>query len=340
MVNMVSTPEDLCSSVQKESLVDEESVSSISLSGSSQRSVFNGEEDPLIKKYLEKLSKDEISSIVSHRGFHYGNDDLGRPLENTLRAFETAWKNGVIICECDVQCTQDGDLVVCHDSSFSRLVGADVPLLSRSSSAEVSQLYLKNGETPVMLEELLEVLSLYPTKKLVIETKEDNTETLLFGLRKVLENKRFVKLFENGQIPLIMSFNYTAMKTLLKLRKEYVVEGGKFPELYLLTKGRDEVVQYVFESSPEKNFDMSNLKNVAYVDKLLDGLDGIYVAFLPALYENEKVVQFLHELKRKYKLGVFYRKFHTESYDQFRKLRNVGFKYVNTDFPSVEKYFG
>ena len=52
--------------------------------------------------------------VVAHRG--------GAALapENTLSAFENAWKIGVDMVECDVHLSKDGELVVMHDPDVSR----------------------------------------------------------------------------------------------------------------------------------------------------------------------------------------------------------------------------
>ncbi len=64
---------------------------------------------------LEKLySSEKCPIITAHRGFS------GRFPENTLAAFEAAYRLGVDIIEFDVRETSDGKLVIMHDTSIDR----------------------------------------------------------------------------------------------------------------------------------------------------------------------------------------------------------------------------
>ena len=61
--------------------------------------------------------------IIAHRGFS------ALAPENTLGAFELAWKNGTDACELDVYLTADGKTAVIHDKDAKRTTGVkmDVP---------------------------------------------------------------------------------------------------------------------------------------------------------------------------------------------------------------------
>lgn len=52
--------------------------------------------------------------IIGHRGIAL------RYPENTLASFAAAMEAGALACECDVHCTADGHVVVCHDSNLRR----------------------------------------------------------------------------------------------------------------------------------------------------------------------------------------------------------------------------
>ena len=52
--------------------------------------------------------------IVAHRGLHHDYP------ENSLGAFRAAWGAGIEWCECDVQESADGELVVIHDPTLER----------------------------------------------------------------------------------------------------------------------------------------------------------------------------------------------------------------------------
>lgn len=68
--------------------------------------------------------------------------------ENTLAAFELALAAGCDGCECDVQLSRDGQLVVFHDDTLKRLVGIPerVPDLS---AAELGVLRVRNRHRAV-----------------------------------------------------------------------------------------------------------------------------------------------------------------------------------------------
>ena len=68
------------------------------------------------------MTKEDLGSIVAHRGFHNNNDQIhNRPLENTLSSFEQIWTAGISLCECDIAMTRDGKIVMAHDETFERL---------------------------------------------------------------------------------------------------------------------------------------------------------------------------------------------------------------------------
>jgi len=67
------------------------------------------------------LGNSFLSRLVAHRGFHDISDNLSRPVENSVEAYETAWSAGIKMCECDVALTSDNQVILCHDENFSRL---------------------------------------------------------------------------------------------------------------------------------------------------------------------------------------------------------------------------
>ena len=72
--------------------------------------------------------------LVTHRG------ESGDAPENTVPAFELAWKRGAAwAVETDVRVTSDGELVCCHDASAERTGGADLPI-AKTTFAELRKL--------------------------------------------------------------------------------------------------------------------------------------------------------------------------------------------------------
>jgi glycerophosphoryl diester phosphodiesterase len=73
------------------------------------------------------------AEIIAHRG-----ESFLAP-ENTLAAFNLAWKLGANVVELDVRLTADGHLIVCHDDDTKRTTGRKL-LIHQSTLAELRQL--------------------------------------------------------------------------------------------------------------------------------------------------------------------------------------------------------
>ena len=71
--------------------------------------------------------------IVAHRGFS------ARAPENTLGAFELAWKNQTDACELDVYLTADGKTAVIHDKDTKRTTGVKMDVAA-AKQAELTAL--------------------------------------------------------------------------------------------------------------------------------------------------------------------------------------------------------
>eukprot|EP00924_Labyrinthula_sp_SR-Ha-C_P008347 maker-scaffold_11-snap-gene-10.13-mRNA-1 protein AED:0.00 eAED:0.00 QI:106/1/1/1/0.5/0.33/3/277/334 len=319
---------------------DTVSVSSVSASEASLRNAYHGENEKVLGEYVEKLKEEELNCLVAHRGFHLPSDDMERPLENTLRAFDAAWRKGVKICECDVHCTFDGDLVVCHDESFSRLIGKeDLPLRDRLSE-QVRMTYLKNGENVLFLETLLNIMIGNPNRKLVIEVKESNVDFLVKGMKKLIADEDYKTLFTNSQIPVMMSFDLHIIRSLREFR-DSLDENSKlaFSNLFLLTECQGDSIQGLYNAQEPVQVNISNIEDITKLEVLLLGLDGVYFDFAKELISSPKVEKILNHLKQKVKLGVFFQKIEDETYSNFKSLRKKGFEFINTDFPPASFYF-
>src|SRR6218665_2783131 len=66
--------------------------------------------------------------LLAHRGLA-----LDVP-ENTLLAFEHAWQAGARSLESDVHLTSDGEVVISHDPTLTRLTGSPPPTSSPTTS--------------------------------------------------------------------------------------------------------------------------------------------------------------------------------------------------------------
>jgi len=107
--------------------------------------------------------------IVAHRG---ASRDAQ---ENTIAAFELAWKQGADAIECDIWLTGDGHIVCFHDADTKRLTDVE-KVVSQSTLGELRELDigLKHGEAfkGSRIPTLEEVLATIPAgKKIFIEIK-------------------------------------------------------------------------------------------------------------------------------------------------------------------------
>jgi glycerophosphoryl diester phosphodiesterase len=101
----------------------------------------------------------------AHRGVHDG----GAFPENSLIAFAAALELGAGI-ECDLRLTNDGHVVVFHDSDARRMCGS-VMQIGRSSLAELGRLRIGDGPIPT-LESLLRLVG--GRVPLLLEVKVEN----------------------------------------------------------------------------------------------------------------------------------------------------------------------
>ena len=72
--------------------------------------------------------------IIAHRGFS------AKAPENTIEAFELAWKSGADACELDIHLTADGEVVVIHDKDTKRTFPGENKVIASSKLAELSGL--------------------------------------------------------------------------------------------------------------------------------------------------------------------------------------------------------
>eukprot|EP00494_Astrolonche_serrata_P033839 UN34108 len=167
------------------------------------------------------LDPNIINHLVLHRGYHCSQDELNRPLENTLRAYEVAWSSGMLFCECDVCVTNDGKLVLNHDETTERLSLLKInsqramKRLQSFNFEELLQYPLKNGDRIPLLEEVLNSASYFKSpKKLVVEIKHQEKHDVV---REII---KFFKLRPHllKNVELFMSFN---LPLISRLKKEY-----------------------------------------------------------------------------------------------------------------------
>ncbi|MBL7221303.1 MAG: Gfo/Idh/MocA family oxidoreductase [Phycisphaerae bacterium] len=138
------------------------------------------------------------ASIVAHRG---ASRDAP---ENTLAAFELAWRQGADAIEGDFYLTKDNRIVCIHDSTTKRTGGANL-VVAKSTLAELRKLDVGKwrgakwaGQRIPTLEE---VLAIVPAgKRILIEIKCG--PEIVGVLKKVLDSSRLTR-----QQTILISFN-------------------------------------------------------------------------------------------------------------------------------------
>ncbi|MBR7034107.1 MAG: S-layer homology domain-containing protein [Clostridia bacterium] len=136
-----------------------------------------------INTYCDPGTVSRTPLFIGHRGYET------RAPENSLDSFREALENGGEIFEIDVDITKDGHIVVMHDGSINRTTNYDGPLSIGEMTLEeireyniVSDVYCPGkyrlGEVTDLkvptLEEVLELLALYPGHRVFIELKGSN----------------------------------------------------------------------------------------------------------------------------------------------------------------------
>eukprot|EP00511_Aplanochytrium_stocchinoi_P010714 CAMPEP_0204868022 /NCGR_PEP_ID=MMETSP1348-20121228/25310_1 /ASSEMBLY_ACC=CAM_ASM_000700 /TAXON_ID=215587 /ORGANISM="Aplanochytrium stocchinoi, Strain GSBS06" /LENGTH=328 /DNA_ID=CAMNT_0052020789 /DNA_START=457 /DNA_END=1443 /DNA_ORIENTATION=- len=305
---------------------------------------------------FERIPQNLRTRLVSHRGFHSVHDELTRPIENTLEAYEYAWRTGTTFCECDIALTADKTLILCHDDSFRRLAAdpeskvANTPV-SELTLEELSLISLKDGAKVPTLEEVLDLCSRFEHAQLVIEIKSGGdaygtelAETLgkfLFGLRKDLLS----------QVAVIMSFSLQTMLKMKQVSLKSNNDGKPLPKHLILTKvfPENESLQatadfaYTFDIEDEQELPCKLNQRQTEVEKNLIAsgehpLDGIYLQFQEKMLHNPVAQRWLENMSSKYNVGVWGRNTDPDNVHIGKVLVQLGVSYVNTDFPPNEKY--
>ena len=134
---------------------------------------------------LEKTVYEPDTLVIAHRGF------MEKGVENTISSIEASAKAGAEMVEIDIQQTKDGQFVVFHDATLSRLAGRS-GTVSNMTLDELTRVTVSAGglhDKIPSLEQVLEV-SRQLNIKLLIEMKTHGKETDDFL-------QRFVALLDN-----------------------------------------------------------------------------------------------------------------------------------------------
>lgn len=121
---------------------------------------------------LEKMLYEPDTLVIAHRGF------MEHGVENTISSIEASAKAGAEMVEIDIQQTKDGQFVVFHDATLSRLAGRPGTVSDMTLDELVGITVSAGGlsDTIPSLEQVLEV-SRQLKIKLLIEIKTHGKET-------------------------------------------------------------------------------------------------------------------------------------------------------------------
>lgn len=146
-----------------------------------------------------------IPPLQAHRG--YRPDGV---VENTIEAFRRASAAGAEMCECDVQITRDGQIVVFHDTDLVRLGGGSTDLVASLTAAE-----MRARVGAPLLSELLTDPLCPPKVNIELKTNEARGRS---GLER--EVVRVVRECEASERVLFSSFNPLALRRIARLAPE------------------------------------------------------------------------------------------------------------------------
>eukprot|EP00928_Gymnodinium_smaydae_P027780 TRINITY_DN21370_c0_g3_i1.p1 TRINITY_DN21370_c0_g3~~TRINITY_DN21370_c0_g3_i1.p1 ORF type:complete len:1047 (-),score=161.39 TRINITY_DN21370_c0_g3_i1:115-2847(-) len=284
--------------------------------------------------------------MVSHRGFHCTSDRTRRPVENTLPAYEQAWSSGFTYCECDIQLTSDGYLVLNHDEDMARLamLKNTEPALPatrtvRRASAAVANVSFKDlisrptksGVRQPLLKEVLESARSLETGKLVIEVKPGGHNIAQALVDFFTQNPLYL-----GHVAVIMSFDPDVV---FEIARRWPSIFSR-PKILLLTTKKSVHALEPYEQLLD--FDMGDVRDVA--EKLItrDGvrLDGVYVEWTEKLVGASK--EWLAKLCEQMTVGMWQNKGEPDCLGVCAALTRLGVSFVNTDFPRgfLREYIG
>jgi len=278
---------------------------------------FRFRRELLLVDVASKLSRNKTlaSGLVAHRGWHYPSDDLRRPLENTLPAYERAWTSCVRFCECDVTLTSDGEIVLCHDDNLKRLAlhpsSVSKPIEQCMFRNELEFFPLKDGSRVPLLKEVLQgAKRAGDDKKLVIEIKGNDTVCA----RKVSE------LIGNDdlhhQVALVMGFSIESVIEFARTNPK----NGIIPSMLLTVRRK---------GSPAQYFDLDEIENVVTMLKS-NNIDGLYLQYDSSYLSDDRFI----DLCRQIPIGVWGRHiFDPDNESTAERLLARGARFVNTDFP-------
>lgn len=158
-----------------------------------------------ITQYALRTPALERKRVIAHRG-----GPRYAP-ENTLAAFAHGAAAGADMLECDVQMTDDGELIVLHDETLERTTNGFGPVATRLLG-ELRELDAGNGERIPTLHELID-LAKEAEVELLIELKSPSKYP-------GIEEKVIALLEDSGYLErtILQSFDWDSLRRLRQIK--------------------------------------------------------------------------------------------------------------------------
>ncbi len=157
---------------------------------------------------------------ISHRGYHV------ECIENSLLSFDRAIEQGFTALETDLRSTQDGHIVLQHDSSLARTCGVDTKL-EDLRLAEIRQLRTKDNQPLVLFDDFIQR---YAGCSWIFDIKPESSQRTLHLLKNWAQKKQAVDWISDQA------------RFLLWNRKDEVLAKQLFPSVNTLAR-QDECYQ-------------------------------------------------------------------------------------------------
>ena len=171
--------------------------------------------------------------VLGHRGGRYEFD------ENTISAFEGAYKKGIHSFETDVRLTADNDLVVIHDASLKRVAGKDVDV-EKCTREEISKYTTEKGNPIPFADQLAEFFSTRDIHYIEWEMKSGNYNQERLDIYCDKLYKTVMPLKPAGAIYVFSSFDTRSIQTMKRLHPDaecmYITGKGMSDELIKTAK--------------------------------------------------------------------------------------------------------
>ncbi len=176
---------------------------------------------------LEKTIYEPDTLIVAHRGF------MQEGVENTISSLVASAEAGAEIVEIDIQQTKDGEFVVFHDTTLTRLAGVPTRVYEMTQQELMNVTVSADGLTDKIpsLEQMLEASELYGTRLLIeLKTHGHETDDFLQRMIDVIDDYGMLDVHYIQSSNVTLMEEIKAMEPRLKVGAVYAMNFGALPE--------------------------------------------------------------------------------------------------------------